>query len=52
MHYDELKKFTKIIEKLTKHCETFTNSRERVYKIYFDNQVLLKIIKEIRSTLN
>jgi len=37
MYYNELKKFIRAIEKLTKHCETFTNLREQVYKIYFDN---------------
>ncbi len=37
MHYDKLKKLTKIVEKLTKHCETFIYLREQVYKIYFDN---------------
>jgi len=36
-HYDKLKRLIKAIEKLKKHCETFTNLREQVYKMYFNN---------------
>jgi hypothetical protein len=36
MHYNKLEKFTKIIKKLTKYCEIFTNLREQIYKIYFN----------------
>jgi len=36
-HYNELKKRIKAIEKLTKHCETFTNLRKQIYKMYFNN---------------
>ncbi len=37
MYYNKLKKLTRAIEKLTKHCETFTNLQKQVYKIYFNN---------------
>ncbi len=37
MYYNKLEKLIRTIEKLTKHCEMFTNLREQIYKIYFDN---------------
>jgi len=39
-------------KKLIKHCEIITNLKEQIYKIYLDNQVLIKIIKEIKLTSN
>ena len=33
-----------IVEKLINHCKKTTNARDKVYKIYFDNQISLKII--------
>ena len=33
-----------IVKKLIDHCEKTTNARDKIYKIYFDNQVLLKMI--------
>ncbi len=51
IYYNKLKKFIKAIKKLTKHCEIATNLKEQIYKIYLDNQVLIKIIKEIKLTL-
>ena len=37
MHYNKLKKFIRIFEKLIKHYKTFTNLRKQIYKMYFNN---------------
>lgn len=36
-HYGELERLTRAMKKLSKHCETFTNSRERIYKVYLNS---------------
>lgn len=36
-HHDELERLTRTMKKLSKHCETFTNSRKRIYKMYSNN---------------
>ena len=33
-----------IVEKLINHCEKTIDARNKIYKIYFDNQALLKMI--------
>ena len=33
-----------IVKELIDHCEKTTNARDKIYKIYFDNQTSLKII--------
>ena len=43
-HHDKLKKLIIIIEKLINHCERTTNARDKIYKIYSDNQISLKMI--------
>ena len=48
-HHDELKKLIMIIEKLIDHCERATNARDKIYKIYSDNQTLLKVIHVMSS---
>ncbi len=51
-HHDELEGLTRAMKKLSKHCETSTNSRERIYKMYSNSQASLKVIKKMRSTSN
>ena len=46
-HYDKFKKLIMIIEKLINHCERTINARDKIYKIYSDNQILLKMIHVI-----
>ena len=36
-HHDKLKKLIMIVEKLIDYCEKATNTRDKIYKIYFDN---------------
>ena len=43
-HYNELKKLIMIVEELINHCEKVTNARDKIYKIYFNNQASLKMI--------
>ena len=43
-YHDELEKLIMIIKKLIDYCEKTTNARDKIYKIYSDNQVSLKII--------
>ena len=38
-----------IVEKLIDYCEKATNARDKIYKIYSDNQVSLKMIHVISS---
>ena len=38
-----------IVKKLIDHCEKTTNARDKVYKIYSNNQVSLKIIHVMSS---
>ena len=41
-----------IVEKLINHCEKMIDARNKVYKVYFDNQTLLKMIHVILSMFN
>ena len=43
-HHNKFEELIIIVEKLIDHCERTTNAREKIYKIYFDNQVSLKMI--------
>ena len=43
-HHDELKNLIMIVEKLINHYERTINTRNKIYKVYFDNQTSLKII--------
>ena len=43
-HHDELKNLIMIVEKLINHCERTIDARNKVYKVYFDNQTSLKMI--------
>ena len=43
-HHDKLKNLIMIIEKLINHCEKTIDARNKVYKVYFDSQTLLKMI--------
>ena len=51
-HHDELEKLIMIIKKLIDYCERTTNARNKIYKIYSDNQVSLKIIHVMSSMLD
>ena len=46
-HYNELEELIMIVEKLIDYCERATNARDRIYKIYSDSQVSLKMIHVI-----
>ena len=48
-HHDELKELIMIVEKLINHCERTTNARDKIYKIYSDNQASLKMIHVMSS---
>ena len=43
-HHNELKSLIIIIEKLISYCEKTINARNKVYKVYFNSQALLKMI--------
>ena len=43
-HHDEFEKLIIIVEELIDHCEKTTNARDKIYKIYSDSQVSLKMI--------
>ena len=51
-HHDELEELIMIVEELINHCERTTDARDKIYKIYFDNQVSLKAIHVISSMFN
>ena len=51
-HHNKFKKLIMIVKKLIDYCERATNARERIYKIYSDNQVSLKMIHVISSMFN
>ena len=51
-HHDKLKNLIMIVEKLINYCEKATDARNRIYKIYFDNQVLLKMVHVMSSMLD
>ena len=41
-----------IVEELINHCEKTINARNKIYKVYFNNQTLLKIIHVMSSMLD
>ena len=41
-----------IIKELIDYCEETTNARDKIYKIYSDNQVSLKMIHVMSSMLD
>ena len=43
-HHDEFEKLIIIVEELINYCEKTTNARDKIYKIYFNNQTSLKMI--------
>ena len=43
-HYNELKNLIMIVKKLINHCERTIDARNKIYKVYFDSQTLLKMI--------
>ena len=43
-HHDEFEKLIIIVEKLIDHCEKTMNARDKIYKVYSDNQISLKMI--------
>ena len=43
-HHHKLKKLIMIIEKLISQCERTINTRNKIYKVYFNNQASLKVI--------
>ena len=47
--HDELKNLIMIVEKLINYCEKAINARNKIYKVYFDNQTLLKMIHVMLS---
>ena len=51
-HHDELKSLIMIVEKLINYCERTINARNRIYKVYFDNQTSLKMIHVMSSMLD
>ena len=51
-HHDELEKLIMIVEELINHCERTTNARDKIYKIYSDNQISLKVIHVMSSMLD
>ena len=48
-HHNELKNLIIIVERLISHCEKMIDARNKVYKVYFDNQISLKMIYVISS---
>ena len=51
-HHDKLERLIMIVEKLINRCERTTNARDKIYKIYFDNQASLKMIHVMSSMLD
>ena len=51
-HHDELKNLIIIVERLINHCEKAIDARNKVYKVYFDNQTSLKMIHVMSSMLD
>ena len=51
-HYNKLKSLIMIVEKLISHCEKIINARNKIYKIYFNNQISLKMIHVMSSMLD
>ena len=51
-HHNKLKNLIMIVEKLINHYEKTIDARNKIYKVYFDNQTLLKIIHVMSSMFN
>ena len=43
-HYNKLKNLIMIIERLINYCIKIIDTRNKIYKIYFNSQTLLKMI--------
>ena len=51
-HHDKLKNLIIIVEELINYCEKTINGRKKIYKVYFNNQTLLKMIYVILLMFN
>ena len=51
-HHDELKNLIMIVEKLINHFEKAIDARNKIYKVYFNNQTSLKMIHVISLMFN
>ena len=51
-HYDKLKNFIMIIEKFINYYERAIDARNKIYKVYFNNQTSLKMIYVMSSMFN
>ena len=51
-HHNELKNLIMIVEKLINYCEKTIDARNKIYKVYFNNQASLKMIHIMSSILN
>ena len=51
-YYNELKNLIMIVEKLINYYEKIMDARNKIYKVYFDNQTSLKMIYIILLMLN
>ena len=51
-HHEEFEDLIMIVKKLIKRCETSDNVCNKIYKVYFDSQISLKVIHVMLSTLN
>ena len=51
-HHEKFEDLIIIVEKLIKCCETSDNACNKIYKVYFDSQVSLKMIHVILLILN
>ena len=51
-HHNKLKNLIMIVEKLINYCEKMIDARNKIYKIYFDNQTSLKMIHVMSLMFN
>ena len=51
-HHEKLKKLIAKVKRLVVVTITNENCRDKTYKVYFDNQISLKIVKTMLSTTN
>ena len=51
LHHDEMKELTMIVKRLVEKCaaETEDECKDKVYKVYFDNQTSLKTVRSMKS---
>ena len=52
IYHEKLKKLIMIVKELIKRCENQRNAHNKLYRIYLNNQISLKVIRVIFSTLN